>query len=59
MTDTPPDPTPANANWEAFYANYRKPGYVRGFEITTKLGAGMFGLVFKATRQSIGTDYAV
>lgn len=59
MTDTPPDPAPATADWEAFYANYRKPGYVRGFEITTKLGAGMFGLVYKATRQSIGKDYAV
>ena len=52
-------PVPAAANWEAFYANYRKPGYVRGFEITTKLGAGMFGLVYKATRQSIGKDYAI
>ena len=52
-------PVPAAANWEAFYANYRKPGYVRGFEITTKLGAGMFGLVFKAVRQSIGKEYAI
>ena len=52
-------PVPAAADWEAFYANYRKPGYVRGFEITTKLGAGMFGLVFKAVRQSIGKEYAI
>lgn len=60
MTDSLPDPTPVSAaNWEAFYASYKKPGYVPGFEITSKLGAGMFGLVFKATRQSIGKDYAI
>src|SRR5215471_17145968 len=47
------------ADWEAFYANYRKPGYVPGFEITSKLGGGMFGLVFKAVRQSIGKEYAI
>ena len=54
----PTSPQPA-ADWEAFYGNYRKPGYVPGFEITSKLGGGMFGLVFKATRQSIGKDYAI
>ncbi|MEO6596907.1 MAG: serine/threonine-protein kinase [Planctomycetota bacterium] len=47
------------ANWEAFYRDYRKPGYVPGFEITTKLGGGMFGLVFRARKQSIGKDYAI
>ncbi|MBK8095844.1 MAG: serine/threonine protein kinase [Planctomycetes bacterium] len=53
-------PVPASApDWEAFYANYRKPGYVTGFEISSKLGGGMFGLVFKARRQSIGKDYAI
>jgi serine/threonine protein kinase len=46
-------------DWEAFYSSYRKPGYVPGYEITTKLGGGMFGLVFKATKQSIGKDYAI
>lgn len=30
-------------DWESFYRDYRKPGYVAGFEITTKLGGGMFG----------------
>ena len=54
----PTRPQPA-ADWEAFYGSYRKPGYVPGFEITSKLGGGMFGLVFKATRQSIGKDYAI
>src|SRR5262245_52557063 len=31
-------------DWEAFYRDYRKPGYVAGFEISSKLGGGMFGL---------------
>jgi serine/threonine-protein kinase len=47
------------ADWEAFYRDYRKPGYVSGFEITTKLGGGQFGLVFRARKQSIGKDYAI
>ncbi|MEO0481106.1 MAG: serine/threonine-protein kinase [Planctomycetota bacterium] len=46
-------------HWEAFYQNYRKPGYVSGFEIINKLGGGMFGLVFKARKESIGKDYAI
>ncbi len=50
---------PARVDWEAFYRNYRKPGYVPGFEILNKLGGGMFGLVFKARKESIGKDYAV
>lgn len=52
--------SPASSpDWEAFYRDYRKPGYVPGFEITTKLGGGMFGLVFRARKQSIGKDYAI
>ncbi|MBL8756135.1 MAG: hypothetical protein JNK15_22770, partial [Planctomycetes bacterium] len=54
----PGEPTRA-ADWEAFYRDYRKPGYVPGFEITTKLGGGMFGLVYRARRMSIGKDYAI
>ncbi|HLU38633.1 MAG TPA: hypothetical protein VK081_04560, partial [Planctomycetota bacterium] len=46
-------------DWEAFYANYRKPDYVPGYEILQKLGAGAFGLVFKARKHSIGKDYAI
>ena len=46
-------------DWEAFYGSYRKPGYVGGFEIINKLGGGMFGLVFKARKESIGKDYAI
>lgn len=52
---TPPDPI----DWEAFYRNYRKPGYVPGFEIVNKLGGGVFGMVFKARKESIGKDYAI
>ncbi|MBL8749899.1 MAG: hypothetical protein JNK78_12110, partial [Planctomycetes bacterium] len=52
-------PAPGGPDWEAFYRDYRKPGYVPGFEITTKLGGGMFGLVFRARKQSIGKDYAI
>lgn len=52
-------PTPVRVDWESFYRNYRKPGYLPGFEIVNKLGGGMFGLVFKARKESIGKDYAV
>ncbi|MCR9244058.1 MAG: serine/threonine protein kinase [bacterium] len=52
-------PQPERVDWEAFYQNYRKPGYVAGFEIVHKLGGGMFGLVFKARKESIGKDYAI
>ncbi len=55
----PQPATPAAADWEAFYANYRKPGYVPGYELTTKLGGGQFGIVFRARKQSIGKDYAI
>ncbi len=54
-----PLPSPPRVDWEAFYLNYRKPGYVPGFEIVHKLGGGMFGLVFKARKESIGKDYAI
>ena len=56
MTPAPEGRLP---DWEAFYRDYRKPGYVPGFEITTKLGGGMFGLVYRARRMSIGKDYAI
>ena len=59
MTSEPPPELDQPADWEAFYNDYRKPGYIPGFEITTKLGGGMFGLVFRAKRLSIGKDYAI
>ncbi len=58
-TDPKAAATPARVDWEAFYQGYRKPGYVPGFEIVNKLGGGMFGLVFKARKESIGKDYAI
>ena len=48
-----------HADWEAFYQSYRKPGYVPGFEIRQKIGAGCFGVVFKARKESIAKDYAI
>ncbi len=58
-----PGPTPetgrGGANWEAFYKNYRTPGYIPGFEILNRLGAGVFGVVFKARKLSIGKLYAI
>jgi hypothetical protein len=59
MSSSPNDPAARPADWEAFYRDYRKPDYVPGFEITSKLGGGMFGLVFRARRMSIGKDYAI
>ncbi|MCR9246360.1 MAG: serine/threonine protein kinase [bacterium] len=59
MADAQPTPNPPLPDWEAFYGDYRKPGYVPGFEITTKLGGGAFGLVFRARKESIGKDYAI
>ena len=58
-SDPVPLPQPARVDWESFYLNYRKPGYLPGFEIVHKLGGGMFGMVFKARRESIGKDYAI
>jgi tRNA A-37 threonylcarbamoyl transferase component Bud32 len=57
-----PQPTPAEdgaIRWESFYQHYRKPGYVPGYEILHKLGGGVFGIVFKARKESIGKDYAI
>ena len=54
--ELPQDPT---NHWELFYANYRKPGYVPGYEIVHKLGGGVFGIVFKARKESIGKAYAI
>lgn len=50
---------PSPINWESFYANYRKPGYISGYEVINKLGGGVFGMVFKARKESIGKDYAI
>jgi serine/threonine protein kinase len=58
--DAEPDAAPDRMpDWEAFYRDYRKPDYVPGFEITSQLGGGAFGLVYRARRMSIGKDYAI
>jgi hypothetical protein len=46
-------------NWEAFYANHRKPGYVPGFDLGQKLGGGACGVVYQAVKQSVGREYAI
>ena len=46
-------------DWESFYRDYRKPGYVPGYEVVNKLGGGVFGMVYKARKESIGKDYAI
>ena len=56
LADAEPGPP---IDWESFYINYRKPGYVPGFEVINKLGGGVFGLVYKARKESIGKDYAI
>ena len=59
MADLDARKSVSQIDWEAFYANYRKPDYVPGYEIAQKLGAGAFGIVFKARKHSIGKDYAI
>lgn len=46
-------------DWESFFVNLRKPGFVPGFEIINKLGSGVFGEVYKARKESIGRFYAI
>ncbi len=55
----PPSSEDGAIRWESFYQHYRKPGYVPGYEILHKLGGGVFGIVFKARKESIGKDYAI
>lgn len=54
-----PSPAPEPTHWESFYQSYRKPGYIAGYEIVHKLGGGVFGVVFKARKESIGKAYAI
>ena len=46
-------------DWEGFFTNYRKPGFIPGYEIVNKLGSGVFGEVYKARKESIGKFYAI
>lgn len=46
-------------DWEAFYREFREPGFIPGFELENRLGGGAFGEVYKARRPSIGKAYAI
>jgi len=46
-------------DWAAFYKSFQKPGYIPGFEVGNRLGGGVFGVVYKARRESIGKPYAI
>ncbi len=53
------DPAAPAPDWEAFHRDFKKPGYVPGYEITSKLGSGFSGHVYRARKASIGKDYAI
>jgi serine/threonine protein kinase len=46
-------------DWEAFYARFREPDFIPGYEIQNRLGGGAFGEVYKARKHSIGKSYAI
>ena len=46
-------------DWEQFYAHFRQPDFLAGYEIGHRLGSGAFGEVYEATKLSIGKRYAV
>jgi tRNA A-37 threonylcarbamoyl transferase component Bud32 len=46
-------------DWERFYARFREPGFVPGFEIENRLGGGAFGEVYRARKVSIDKPYAI
>lgn len=46
-------------DWEEFYARFREPNFLPGYEIAQRLGSGAFGEVYEATKLSIGKRYAV
>jgi serine/threonine protein kinase len=56
-----PQATDSNTSidWERFYARFREPGFIAGFEIENRLGSGAFGEVYRARRTSIGKPYAI
>lgn len=55
----PPGPAAAMIDWERFYARFREPGFVPGFEIENRLGGGAFGEVYRARKVSIDKPYAI
>ncbi len=51
--------SPPAMDWEVFYARFREPDFVPGYEIHNRLGGGAFGEVYKARKASIGKSYAI
>ncbi len=46
-------------DWECFYAAFREPGFIAGYEIENHLGGGAYGEVYRARKSSIGKPYAI
>jgi tRNA A-37 threonylcarbamoyl transferase component Bud32 len=46
-------------DWESFYASFRKPDFIPGYEVQNHLGGGAFGEVYRARKSSIGKAYAI
>ena len=57
--ETSPQTAAAMIDWERFYARFREPGFVPGFEIENRLGGGAFGEVYRARKVSIDKPYAI
>ncbi|GEM_PF-1702981 len=49
----------SSPDWERFFSEFRKPGYIEGYSILQKLGGGVFGIVYKAKKESIAKTYAI
>ncbi|NOT31455.1 MAG: serine/threonine protein kinase [Planctomycetes bacterium] len=46
-------------DWESFYAAFRRPDFIPGYEVQNHLGGGAFGEVYKARKSSIGKAFAI
>ena len=56
--ETPSD-SQSFMDYETFYRDLRKPDFIPGYEIIRKIGAGVFGDVFKVRKKSIGRIYVI
>ena len=46
-------------DWEQFYRELRNPGFIPGYQIQGLLGHGSFGVVYKASKLSVGRPCAI